>query len=157
MATFDFKKLVLCFAAAATVAGCTQATPANEAASFDTSTTAPAAVDVSTRFQSTIFSEIRPQDASNLTCFTTTSYFSGSEGHGDVDCVEGTSQPIQPGQTARVAFQATIGKTNLFTVYPATRPDVVCRVTTSVFNGSEGGGHLSCTRVTPAPTSSPAL
>lgn len=146
------RTIFIATSAAATLAACTAPTPSQEAANFSTSTTTPAAVDVSTRFSKAIFSEIRPQDSNNLTCFTVTSVYSGSDGHGDIDCVEGQSQTARTGQTARVAFQATIGKTNLFTVYPATRPDVECRVTTSVFAGSEGGGHLSCTaRAQPAP------
>ena len=139
------RTLFVCSAAALALSACNQAEPAQKAQEFTQTTDTPAVVDVSTKFEKAIFSEVRPSDNSNTTCFTVTSFYVNAEGYGDISCVEGQSQAARVGQTARVAFQAHIGKSKLFTVSPVTRPDVECRVMTSTFRG-EGGGNLTCAR-----------
>lgn len=132
--------LTVAAAATAALGGCAQPPAAQKT---QITTAAPAPTKVSTAFATAIFSEIAT--SANTTCFALTSHYSSSQGHGDIECVEGATQDIRAGQTAAVAYNGRIGEnTDLYQIKPATRPDVTCFAATSTFTGSQGGGHISC-------------
>lgn len=142
---------VFMLAAAVGLAGCVPTPGTTEAKAPDAVATTvvtqqgAAIVNATTRIGANNLYEITPVASKNLTCFMSASIYTGSAVSGSSDCVpkvagtEGT-----PTAAATIESATTIGANNFYEVTPATRKDVTCFVTASVYSGSAVSGSIRC-------------
>jgi hypothetical protein len=144
-------KLAAIFCLAAAMTGCVPAPSATETAVPDatvsTSVTnaAPANVVATTQIGSNYLYEIAPPNSPNTTCFMYSSIYTGSAVSGSVDCVAKPAGAFAAAVGKAVIESVTkIGANTFYEVTPASRPDLRCFMSSSVYTGSAVSGSVKC-------------
>lgn len=104
-------------------------------------------IDAKTRVGSNNLFEITPAETPNTTCFMLSSIYTGNAVSGAVECVDGdNSEYKNANRSLEILSNTKIDANNFYEVVPATRPDLTCFVTSTVYSGNAVSGSIKCMR-----------
>jgi hypothetical protein len=143
-------KLAPIFALACVMTGCVQSPKTSEAslpAAAETvavETTKAATVDATTQIGGNYLYEVTPPTQPNTTCLVVSSIYTNSAVDGSLDCLPKPAQV--PPRTAAATIQSAtkIGTNTFYEVTPATRGDLICNVTSTIYTNNAVSGSIKC-------------
>lgn len=146
-----FAKLATAFTLAVALTGCVKTPDTTEAALPEATTTltvqnaTASKVLATTQIGVNYLYEIAPTNSPNVTCFMNASIYTGTAVSGDVDCVKKPEGYVEPVNGKAVIESATrIGTNTFYEVTPATRPDLRCYVSSTIYGGTAVSGSVQC-------------
>ena len=142
--------LAIMFSAAA-LAGCVESPPSFPApipttGSVDVTYTdsGPAKVLAKTKIGANNLYELTPGKSPDITCFILSSIYMGSAVSGSIECAAKSEDAAPPKEHATVTSSTTLDRNIFYEITPATRQDLRCFASTSVYTGSAVSGTIRC-------------
>ncbi len=109
-------------------------------------TAGAATILATTKIGTNYLYELAPLKSKNVTCFMSASIYTGTAVSGATDCVPMPAAPLEPATKSATLETATQvgGTNNFYEVTPATRKDITCFMTSSIYSSTAVSGAIRC-------------